>query len=119
MTEYNYFRDYDASTGRYVESDPAGLRYSLNTYSYLDADPVDAWDPLGLGRATNPHPRPSRIGVFGCQGLACLNGCGQASKIDQVSLHGVHLNQSVATTTGAESHRLSTCHEERQAAGRL
>jgi RHS repeat-associated protein len=25
---YNYFRDYDPATGRYVESDPVGLRGS-------------------------------------------------------------------------------------------
>jgi RHS repeat-associated protein len=32
---YNYFRDYDASTGRYVERDPVGLRGGVNTYSYV------------------------------------------------------------------------------------
>jgi hypothetical protein len=40
-------------------------------------------------------------------GFATL-GRGQASKFDQVSLLVAQLNQSVATTTGVESHRLST-----------
>lgn len=25
IVHYNYFRDYDAATGKYVESDPVGL----------------------------------------------------------------------------------------------
>ena len=45
---YNYFRDYDSQTGRYVESDPIGLRAGVNTYSYVGNSPVSRADPLGL-----------------------------------------------------------------------
>ena len=45
---YNYFRDYDPTVGRYVESDPAGLRGGLNTYAYVRNDPVELVDPNGL-----------------------------------------------------------------------
>jgi RHS repeat-associated protein len=45
---YNYFRDYDPSIGRYVESDPIGLAAGLNTYVYVDGAPILSIDPAGL-----------------------------------------------------------------------
>ena len=45
---YNYFRTYDPSTGRYMESDPIGLIGGLNTYGYVGANPLTNIDPLGL-----------------------------------------------------------------------
>jgi RHS repeat-associated protein len=46
----NYFRTYDSSTGRYLESDPIGLRGGINTYGYVNADPIALVDPSGLVR---------------------------------------------------------------------
>lgn len=45
---YNYFRTYDPSTGRYLESDPIGLVAGLNTYSYVSNMPTMHTDSLGL-----------------------------------------------------------------------
>ena len=48
-THYNYFRDYDPQTGRYIESDPIGLYGgSYSTYSYAGDSPVIFYDPTGL-----------------------------------------------------------------------
>ena len=45
---YNYFRDYDPSTGRYLESDPIGLLGGTNSYGYAGQDPINSADPTGL-----------------------------------------------------------------------
>ena len=49
---YNYFRDYDPGIGRYVESDPIGLKGGPNTYLYADARSLEVSDPRGLNPAT-------------------------------------------------------------------
>jgi RHS repeat-associated protein len=49
---YNYFRDYDPSTGRYIESDPIGLAGGINTYNYADANAIINADYYGLARGS-------------------------------------------------------------------
>ena len=45
---YNYFRDYDPTLGRYLASDPIGLKGGVNTYAYSLNGPVAKFDRFGL-----------------------------------------------------------------------
>jgi len=45
---HNYFRDYDPSLGRYLQSDPLGLFDGPNTYAYAGNSPVMYIDFYGL-----------------------------------------------------------------------
>jgi RHS repeat-associated protein len=44
---YNYYRDYDPNSGRYVQSDPIGLGGGMNTFGYADGNPLHSVDPYG------------------------------------------------------------------------
>ena len=52
---YNYFRDYDPATGRYLETDPIGLRGGANLYAYANGDPVNLVDANGLTVYVGQH----------------------------------------------------------------
>jgi len=47
-THYNYFRDYDPTIGRYIESDPIGVRGGMSTYAYVAGSPLRWSDQYGL-----------------------------------------------------------------------
>lgn len=55
---YNYFRDYEPGTGRYVQSDPIGLRDDTNVYTYVGNQATSFVDPNGLSRVSPRWPDP-------------------------------------------------------------
>jgi RHS repeat-associated protein len=53
---YNYFRDYDAVSGRYIQADPIGLAGGINPYLYANGSPWLYTDSLGLYAWGDPLP---------------------------------------------------------------
>jgi RHS repeat-associated protein len=52
----NGFRDYEASGGRYIQSDPLGLSAGPSVYAYVNSDPLGGIDPFGLeNRVPSSH----------------------------------------------------------------
>jgi RHS repeat-associated protein len=78
LLNYNYFRDYDPQTGRYVESDPIGLNGGLNTYGYVGGNPLKIVDAYGLmgycgtpGGYCGPPATHPNLSVGICWGTMC------------------------------------------------
>jgi RHS repeat-associated protein len=97
---YNYFRDYDPVTGRYIESDPIGIDGGLNTYLYANASPLRFIDPSGKGI----------LGGLACATIAAAGNIGD--------IKGISDALKKANETFDEIHRLElekeTCKDDKR-----
>ncbi len=64
----NWMRDYDPTTGRYMQADPLGLVDGASIYGYALQNPGRYVDPTGLWGTPGIHPDSSTGSFFGGYG---------------------------------------------------
>ncbi len=91
---YNYYRDYDPATGRYIQSDPIGLDGGINSFAYVANSPLDNFDEFGLVDYNAPAPRTVPVTGTTAHRLDCTEAC-----LQRVTRNP---NLSLLVTGGAE-----------------
>ncbi len=112
---YNYFRDYDPVTGRYLESDPIGLRGGVGTYGYVENRPLVGMDPRGLDTLAIPWGWGGRL--VG-KGLGCLGGPGGFLAATLAIEGAIYLSSSTDCGGGGGGTTGDGCEDECQLASK-
>ena len=116
---YNYFRDFDPAIGRYLQSDPIGLKGGYNTYGYVASGPLTRIDLFGQdywiegsveGEGGHPFHRSVCVGQyagprtcisFGVSEDGCLMNCKGEVYLD-TSAAGPILNHTYYRTSAED-----------------
>jgi RHS repeat-associated protein len=78
----NYMRDYDPAVGRYVESDPIGLKGGIDPYVYALSEPTVFSDPSGLSTSLTVRCGPVMSGQVHCAVVARCSKTGEATRFE-------------------------------------
>jgi RHS repeat-associated protein len=87
---YNYFRDYDPTTGRYVESDPSGLMDGTNTYAYTKSNPILFTDSSGLLRDSPSGSGPTRCVYVAQENIGKLKSFGAGKWLPRYTVRCIY-----------------------------
>ncbi len=111
-----WFREYDSGVGRWLNRDPIGEAGGFNLYGYVDADPVNLIDPLGLAPDVNLYPVKDPLHDYydkikGDPDVIAVGAHGFEGGFSQVSIDQLvkEITSTVKWQEGVRKVRLDSC----------